>query len=76
MFTFVIAQKLGLVSDLILALSLLEGVFLTVALMLLAERYLFSTAPITSSAPIGPGADTIGVPTGEARSSSGSPTQA
>jgi len=43
MFTLVIAQRLGLESDLTLGLSLLEGVCLTVALMLLVERYLFST---------------------------------
>ena len=42
MFTLVIAQRLGLESDLTLGLSLLEGVCLTIALMLLVERYLFS----------------------------------
>jgi hypothetical protein len=44
----VIAQRLGLESDLILALSLLEGLGLTVAFMLLAERYLFSTTSVVS----------------------------
>jgi hypothetical protein len=52
MFTQVIAQRLGLESDLILALSVLEGLCLTVVLMLLAERYLFS-APALSHRPPG-----------------------
>jgi hypothetical protein len=43
MLTLVIAQRLGLQSDFTLGLSLLEGVCLTVVLMLLVERYLFST---------------------------------
>lgn len=43
MFTLVVAQKLGLSSDWVLGLSVVEGVCLTVALMLLAERFLFST---------------------------------
>jgi hypothetical protein len=42
MFTFIIAQKLGLKSDLVLGLSVLEGVCMTIAVMLLVERYLFS----------------------------------
>jgi hypothetical protein len=42
MFTLIIAQKLGLKSDLILGLSVLEGVCMTIAVMLLVERYLFS----------------------------------
>jgi hypothetical protein len=42
MFTFIIAQRLGLESDLILGLSILEGVCMTIALVLLVERYLFS----------------------------------
>ena len=42
MFTQVIAQRLGLESDLILALSVLEGLCLTVVLMLLVERHLFA----------------------------------
>jgi hypothetical protein len=53
MFTLVIAQKLGLESDLILGLSLLEGVCLTIALMLLAERFLFSPASSISRPPVG-----------------------
>ncbi|HJU30874.1 MAG TPA: hypothetical protein VJ740_05445 [Hyphomicrobiaceae bacterium] len=44
MFTLVVAQKLGLSSDWVLGLSVLEGVCLTVVLMLLAERFLFSQA--------------------------------
>ena len=47
MFTQVIAQQLGLESDLILALSVLEGLSLTVVSMLLVERYLFP-APVAS----------------------------
>jgi hypothetical protein len=43
-FTQVIAQRLGLESDLILALSVLEGLGLTVVLMLLVERHLFAAA--------------------------------
>jgi hypothetical protein len=42
MFTVVIAQRLGVQSDLVTGLSLLEGICLTIVLMLLAERYLFS----------------------------------
>jgi hypothetical protein len=42
MFTLIIAQKLGLKSDLMLGLSVLEGVCMTIAVMLLVERYLFS----------------------------------
>ena len=42
MFTLIIAQRLGLNSDLILGLSVLEGVCMTIAVMLLVERYLFS----------------------------------
>jgi len=52
MFTQVIAQRLGLESDLILALSVLEGLGLTVVLMLLVERYLFSAA-VSSHRPPG-----------------------
>jgi hypothetical protein len=52
MFTLVVAQKLGLESDLTLGLSLLEGVCLTVALMLLVERYLFSTTSLASRSPM------------------------
>jgi hypothetical protein len=48
MITLVIAQRLGLQSDLTLGLSLLEGVCLTVVLMLLVERYLFSTPILIS----------------------------
>jgi hypothetical protein len=48
MLTLVIAQRLGLQSDLTLGLSLLEGVCLTVVLMLLVERYLFSTQILAS----------------------------
>ena len=44
MITLVIAQRLGLESNLTIGLSLLEGVCLTIVLMLLAERYLFSRA--------------------------------
>ena len=46
MFTQVIAQRLGLESDLILALSVLEGFGLTVVSMLLVERYLLP-APVS-----------------------------
>jgi len=42
MFTLVVAQRLGFESELTLWLSVLEGVCLTIALMLLVERYLFS----------------------------------
>ncbi len=42
MFTLIIAQRLGLKSDLILGLSVFEGVCMTIAVMLLVERYLFS----------------------------------
>jgi hypothetical protein len=48
MFTLVIAQKLGVESDLTLGFSIFEGVCLTVALMLLVERYLFSTTSTLS----------------------------
>ena len=48
MFTVVIAQRLGLQSDLITGLSLIEGVGLTIVLMLLAERYLFSAKSRTN----------------------------
>jgi hypothetical protein len=51
MFTFVIAQRLGVDSDLTLGLSILEGVCLTVALMLVVERYLFSTTYLASHKP-------------------------
>ena len=51
MFTQVIAQRLGLESDLILALSVLEGLCLTVVLMLLVERHLFSGAVLPHRAP-------------------------
>jgi hypothetical protein len=54
MFTFIIAQRLGLESNLILGLSILEGVCMTIALVLLVERYLFSTtgrSPVTAKAP-------------------------
>ena len=54
MFTLIIAQRLGLESDLILGLSLLEGVCMTIALMLLVERYLFSPTrriPATARTP-------------------------
>ncbi|HEY7084040.1 MAG TPA: hypothetical protein VH519_04425 [Hyphomicrobiaceae bacterium] len=44
MFTQVIAQRLGLASDLILTLSVLEGLGLTIVLMLLIERYLLAAA--------------------------------
>ena len=44
MFTLVVAQKLGLSSDWVLGLSVLEGVCLTVVLMLLAERFLLAEA--------------------------------
>jgi hypothetical protein len=44
MITLVIAQRLGLESNLTIGLSLLEGVCLTIVLMLVAERYLFSRA--------------------------------
>lgn len=42
MFTFVLAQRLGLQSDWITTIAIGEGILLTVVLMLLAERYLFS----------------------------------
>ena len=48
MFTLIIAQKLGVESDLTLGFSIFEGVCLTVALMLLVERYLFSTTSVLS----------------------------
>jgi hypothetical protein len=51
MFTQVIAQRLGLESDLILALSVLEGLCLTVVLMLLVERHLFPAAVLPDRAP-------------------------
>jgi len=51
MFTQVIAQRLGLESDWILALSVLEGLCLTVVLMLLVERYLFSAAVLSHRVP-------------------------
>jgi hypothetical protein len=54
MFTLMIAQRLGLESDLILGLSVLEGVCTTIAVMLLVERYLFSPTgriPATAKAP-------------------------
>jgi hypothetical protein len=54
MFTQVIAQRLGLESDLILALSVLEGLGLTVVLMLLVERYLFSAAVLSHRPPGAP----------------------
>jgi hypothetical protein len=50
MFTQVVAQRLGLESDLILGLSVLEGISLTVVLMLLFERYLFSAAVVAHRA--------------------------
>jgi len=50
MFTQVVAQRLGLESDLILGLSVLEGICLTVVLMLLVERYLFSAAIVAHRA--------------------------
>jgi hypothetical protein len=52
MFTQVIAQRLGLESDLTLALSVLEGLCLTVVLMLLVERHVFSAA-VSSQRPPG-----------------------
>ena len=53
MFTFIIAQKLGLKSDLILGLSVLEGVCMTIAVILLVERYLFSpTGRIAATAEV------------------------
>jgi hypothetical protein len=76
MFTFVIAQKLGLVSDLTLGVSLLEGVCLTAALMLLAERYLFSTPSMSSPAPIRARADAAAVLPIDARAAPGTPTRA
>jgi hypothetical protein len=54
MFTLMIAQRLGLESDLILGLSVFEGVCTTIAVMLLVERYLFSPTghtPATAKAP-------------------------
>jgi len=51
MFTQVIAQRLGWESDWILALSVLEGLCLTVVLMLLVERYLFGAAGLSQRAP-------------------------
>ena len=42
MFTLIIAQRLELNSDLILGLSVFEGVCMTIAVMLLIERYLIS----------------------------------
>ena len=48
MFTLIIAQKLGVESDLTLGFSIFEGVCLTVALMLLVERHLFSTTSMLS----------------------------
>lgn len=44
MFTQVIAQRLGWEWDLILVLSVLEGLGLTIVLMLLVERYLLVAA--------------------------------
>jgi len=52
MFTFVIAQRLGFESDLTLGLSLLEGVCLTIVVMLMVERTLFSTTSPVSRTPI------------------------
>lgn len=60
MFTLVIAQRLGLESDLTLGLALLEGVLLTIALMLLAERYLLSTTSVDSRPTIVRPAEEIG----------------
>lgn len=51
MFTQVIAQRLGLESNWILALSVLEGLCLTVVVMLLIERYLFSAAALSHRVP-------------------------
>jgi hypothetical protein len=51
MFTQVIAQRLGLESDLMLALSVLEGLCLTVVLMLLVERHLFRAVVLPHCAP-------------------------
>ena len=51
MFTQVIAQRLGLESDLTLALSVLEGLGLTVVLMLLVERHVFSAAVLSQRPP-------------------------
>ena len=55
MITLVIAQRLGLESNLTIGLSLLEGVCLTIVLMLVAERYLFSRARTSAiaRAPVG-----------------------
>jgi hypothetical protein len=51
MFTQVIAQRLGLESDLMLALSLLEGLCLTVVLMLLVERHLLRAVVLPHGSP-------------------------
>jgi len=78
MFTLVIAQKLGLESDLTLGLSLLEGVCLTVALMLLVERCLFSTTSLASRSPmVGPaGEAAVLAAAADAGPAAGSSTQA
>src|SRR5262245_32064798 len=51
MFTQVVAQRLGLEWDLVLGLSVLEGICLTVVLMLLVERYLFCAPVVAHRAP-------------------------
>jgi len=42
MFTLIITQRLGLKSDFVLGLSVFEGICMTIAVMLLVERYLIS----------------------------------
>ena len=53
MFTLVIAQRLGLQSDWTMAIAIGEGILLTIVLMLLAERYLFSAPVGAGRAPVG-----------------------
>jgi hypothetical protein len=78
MFTLVIAQRLGFQSDLTLVFSILEGVCLTVALMLLVERYLFSTTSMSSRSGIGgpAGGPAVLAVAAEAAPAAGSSTQA
>ena len=66
MFTLVVAQRLGLSVDLAMGLAILEGVVLTIALMLLVERYLFSTPALAARAPIAGRAGDVGVATAAA----------
>jgi len=60
MFTLVVAQRLGLASDLTLGFSILEGVCVTVVLILLVERYLFSTPALVAGTTAAAPANEIG----------------